>query len=104
MAGCLVPGMCYPSPGGGGGGYGGYHAGGGGMSRDSSRDDLTSMADCCGGQIFEFEDRFRVDRRKLELLMMGKRLYRIRDCNDLFQYFHLSAIASMVHAQHASLE
>ena len=24
------------------------------------------------GQIFEFEDRFRVDRRKLELMMIGK--------------------------------
>ncbi len=37
--------------------------------RESSRDDLTSMGD---GQVFEYEDRFRVDRRKLELLMMGK--------------------------------
>ena len=29
---------------------------------------MTSME----GQIFEFEDRFRVDRRKLELMMIGK--------------------------------
>ena len=37
------------------------------MSRESSRDDLTSI----GEQQFEYEDRFRVDRRKLELMMMG---------------------------------
>ena len=40
------------------------------LSRDSSRDDLTSMGDC--GQMFDYEDRFRVDRRKLELLMLGR--------------------------------
>ncbi len=39
------------------------------LSRGSSRDDLTSMGDSCG-QVFEYEDRFRVDRKKLEMLMM----------------------------------
>jgi len=37
------------------------------MSRESSRDDLASMCE----QQFEYEDRFRVDRRKLELMMLG---------------------------------
>ncbi len=37
------------------------------LFRESSRDDLTSV----GEQIFDFEDRFRVDRRKLELMIMG---------------------------------
>merc|ERR1719203_2506702 len=37
------------------------------VSRESSRDDLASI----GEQQFEYEDRFRVDRRKLELMMMG---------------------------------
>lgn len=42
-------------------------------SRESSRDDLTSMGgDFAGGQMFECEDRFRVDRRKLELMIMGQ--------------------------------
>ncbi len=40
------------------------------ISRESSRDDLASMMG--DGQIFEYEERFRVDRRKLELLMQGK--------------------------------
>lgn len=39
------------------------------LSRGSSRDDLTSLMD---GRIFEHEERFRVDRRKLELLMLGE--------------------------------
>ncbi|XP_059097133.1 protein bicaudal C homolog 1-like isoform X2 [Tigriopus californicus] len=39
------------------------------LSRGSSRDDLTSLMD---GRIFEHEERFRVDRRKLELLMLGR--------------------------------
>ena len=39
-----------------------------GLSRGSSRDDLTSVE----GHIFEHEERFRVDRRKLELMMIGK--------------------------------
>eukprot|EP00095_Tigriopus_kingsejongensis_P007175 maker-scaffold134_size322110-snap-gene-1.12 protein:Tk07175 transcript:maker-scaffold134_size322110-snap-gene-1.12-mRNA-1 annotation:"phosphatidylinositol transfer protein beta isoform" len=39
-----------------------------GLSRESSRDDLTSLMD---GRIFDYEERFRVDRRKLELLMLG---------------------------------
>ena len=29
------------------------------------------MSDAYAGHIFEYEDRFRVDRRKLELLMMN---------------------------------
>lgn len=37
------------------------------LSRESSRDDLASME----GHIFEYEERFRVDRRKLELMMIG---------------------------------
>ena len=43
-----------------------------GLSRESSRDDLTSMGDSMSGQIFDYEERFRVDRRKLELLMIGR--------------------------------
>lgn len=39
--------------------------------RESSRDDLTSMGDGIPFS-FEFEDWFKVDRRKLELLMQGK--------------------------------
>ena len=39
-----------------------------GLSRESSRDDINSM-DC--EQQFEYEQRFRVDRRKLELMMMN---------------------------------
>ena len=42
------------------------------LSRESSRDDLTSMSDSVSGQIFDYEERFRVDRRKLELLMIGR--------------------------------
>jgi len=38
-----------------------------GMSRESSRDDINSVCD----QQFEYEERFRVDRRKLELMMLG---------------------------------
>jgi hypothetical protein len=38
--------------------------------RDSSHDDLTSMCE----QIFDYEDRFRVDRRKLELMILGERV------------------------------
>ena len=52
--------------------YGGYPVSGpstSGLSRESSRDDLTSVE---GGQIFEYEERFRVDRRKLELMMIGR--------------------------------
>ena len=30
-----------------------------------------SISDAYAGHIFEYEDRFRVDRRKLELLMMN---------------------------------
>ena len=41
---------------------------GSGLSRESSRDDINSM-DC--EQQFEYEQRFRVDRRKLELMMMN---------------------------------
>ena len=37
------------------------------LSRESSRDDLNSICE----QQFEYEDRFRVDRRKLELMMVG---------------------------------
>ena len=52
--------------------YGGYPVSGPSsiLSRESSRDDLTSMEGL--GQMFEFEDRFRVDRRKLELMMIGR--------------------------------
>jgi len=52
--------------------YGGYPVSGPSsiLSRESSRDDLTSIEGL--GQIFEFEDRFRVDRRKLELMMIGR--------------------------------
>ena len=42
---------------------------GSGLSRESSRDDLTSVE---LEQVFEFEERFRVDRRKLELLILGR--------------------------------
>ncbi len=38
--------------------------------RESSRDDLTSIMDF--GGVFDYEDRFRVDRRKLEMLIMGQ--------------------------------
>lgn len=39
----------------------------GGLSRESSRDDINSVCD----QQFEYEERFRVDRQKLEMMMMG---------------------------------
>ena len=39
------------------------------VSGESSRDDLTSVE---LEQVFEFEERFRVDRRKLELLILGR--------------------------------
>ena len=42
---------------------------GSGLSRESSRDDLTSVE---LEQVFDFEERFRVDRRKLELLIVGR--------------------------------
>ena len=42
---------------------------GSGLSRESSRDDLTSME---LEQVFDYEERFRVDRRKLELLILGR--------------------------------
>ena len=42
---------------------------GSGLSRASSKDDLTSVE---LEQVFEFEERFRVDRRKLELLIVGR--------------------------------
>ena len=42
---------------------------GSGLSRESSRDDLTSVE---LEQVFDFEERFRVDRRKLELLILGR--------------------------------
>ena len=42
---------------------------GSGLSRESSRDDLTSVE---LEQVFEYEERFRVDRRKLELLILGR--------------------------------
>ena len=42
--------------------------------RESSRDDLTSM----GEQIFDYEDRFRVDRRKLELMIIGEKVIESR--------------------------
>ena len=63
VADTLYPGFWRPA-------YGGYPVSGpsSGLSRESSRDDLTSME----GQIFEFEERFRVDRRKLELMMIGR--------------------------------
>jgi hypothetical protein len=55
---------------------------GSGLSRDSSRDDLTSVE---FDQVFDYEERFRVDRRKLELLMMG-RFDPIKDmATDYFQ-------------------
>jgi len=38
-----------------------------GLSRESSRDDINSECE----QQFEYEQRFRVDRRKLELMMMN---------------------------------
>jgi len=38
-----------------------------GLSRESSRDDINSVCD----QQFEYEERFRVDRRKLEHLIIG---------------------------------
>jgi protein bicaudal C len=38
-----------------------------GLSRESSRDDINSVCD----QQFEYEERFRVDRRKLELMIIG---------------------------------
>lgn len=62
---CLYPGNGFWRP-----AYGGYPVSGpsSGLSRESSRDDLTSME----GQMFEYEERFRVDRRKLELLMIGR--------------------------------
>merc|ERR550519_579982 len=40
---------------------------GSGLSRESSRDDINSECE----QQFEYEQRFRVDRRKLEMMMMG---------------------------------
>ena len=40
---------------------------GSGLSRESSRDDINSECE----QQFEYEQRFRVDRRKLELMMMN---------------------------------
>ena len=46
-----------------------YPPSGSGISRESSRDDLTSME---LEHVFDFEERFRVDRRKLELLIMGQ--------------------------------
>ena len=42
---------------------------GSGLSRQSSLDDLTSMEN---DQVFDYEDRFRVDRRKLENLILGR--------------------------------
>ncbi|XP_040578409.1 protein bicaudal C homolog 1 isoform X2 [Lepeophtheirus salmonis] len=39
------------------------------LSRESSRDDLVSISQ---DQIFEYEERFRVDRRKLELMILQK--------------------------------
>ncbi|CAB4057421.1 BICC1 [Lepeophtheirus salmonis] len=39
------------------------------LSRESSRDDLVSISQ---DQIFEYEERFRVDRRKLELMIIQK--------------------------------
>jgi len=38
-----------------------------GLSRESSRDDINSVCD----QQFEYEEKFRVDRRKLELMIIG---------------------------------
>jgi len=52
-----------------------------GMSRDSSRDDLTSVDD----RVFDFDDKFKVDRRKLEYLITG-RFEPIREpASDFFQ-------------------
>lgn len=45
----------------------GSRDGASGLSRESSRDDINSVCD----QQFEYEERFRVDRRKLELMMIG---------------------------------
>lgn len=42
---------------------------GSGLSRQSSLDDLTSME---LEQVFDYEERFRVDRRKLESLILGR--------------------------------
>merc|ERR1719193_487479 len=45
----------------------GSRDGASGLSRESSRDDINSVCD----QQFEYEERFRVDRRKLEHLIIG---------------------------------
>jgi hypothetical protein len=45
----------------------GSRDGNSGLSRESSRDDINSICE----QQFEYEERFRVDRRKLELMMIG---------------------------------
>jgi hypothetical protein len=44
---------------------------GSGLSRESSRDDINSECE----QQFEYEQRFRVDRRKLELMMLNSPEY-----------------------------
>ena len=54
---------------------------GSGLSRTSSHDDLTSVE----GHIFEHEERFRVDRRKLELMMIGRFDPIKEEASDFFQ-------------------
>ena len=52
-----------------------------GLSRESSRDDLTSVE----GHTFEHEERFRVDRRKLEMMMIGRFDPVKEEASDFFQ-------------------
>ena len=56
---------------------------GSGLSRESSRDDLTSVE---LEQVFDFEERFRVDRRKLELLILGR--FEPLENETAVDYFH----------------
>ena len=60
-----------------------YPPSGSGLSRESSRDDLTSME--LEQQVFDYEERFRVDRRKLELLIMGRYDPIDETANEYFQ-------------------
>ena len=52
-----------------------------GLSRESSRDDLTSVE----GHTFEHEERFRVDRRKLEMMMVGRFDQVKEEASEFFQ-------------------
>ena len=51
------------------------------LSRESSRDDLTSIE----GHTFEHEERFRVDRRKLEMMMVGRFDQVKEEASEFFQ-------------------